>query len=270
MQETRSQLPSTDRMGMLIASVLLTFALSRFIESPGLTLSLSLPGFYYAFPLNLGSFLTILAAALTAAGMDWLTRDHTSKESGATREHLLLPTLTAFVLGTPLTLLSNSSAWWWAFVVGAVLLAAVCIAEYISIDPSAPSYGLARAGLTAVAYALFLILVTSLRFSGARMVLVIPSILTVAGLISLRILHLDGTDRWDFPWAVGIGLVCAQIGAGLHYWPLSPVQFGLAVTGPLYALTMLSSSLTENIPLRRAVVGPIVVAGVAWVAAIFL
>jgi hypothetical protein len=33
---------------------------------------------------------------------------------------------------------------------------------------------------------------------------------------------------------------------------------------------MLSSSLTENIPLRRAVVGPIIVAGVAWFAAIFL
>lgn len=270
MQENRSQLPSTDRMGMLIASVLLTFALSHFIQSPGLTLSLSLPGFYYAFPLTLGSFLTLLAAALTAAGMDWLTRDHPSAGNRATREHLLLPTLTAFVLGTPLAILSNSSAWWWAFVVGAVLLAAVCIAEYISIDPSAPSYGFARAGLTAVAYALFLILVTSLRFSGARMVLVIPSILTVAGLISLRILHLDGTDRWDFPWAVGIGLVCAQIGAGLHYWPLSPVQFGLAVTGPLYALTMLSTNLTENIPLRRAVVGPIVVIGAAWVAAIFL
>lgn len=270
MQENRSQLPSTDRMGMLIASVLLTFALSRFIQSPGLTLSLSLPGFYYAFPLTLGSFLTLLAAALTAAGMDWLTRDHPYSEKHSTREHLLLPTLTAFVMGTPLALLSNSPAWWWGFLVGAVLLAAVCIAEYISIDPSAPAYGLARAGLTAVAYALFLILVTSLRFSGARMVLVIPSILIVAGLIGLRILHLDGTDRWDFPWAVGIGLVCAQIGAGLHYWPLSPVQFGLAVTGPLYALTMLSTSLTENVPLRRAVVAPIVVAGVAWIAAIFL
>ena len=97
MQETRSELPSSDRMGMLIASVLLTYALSRFIQSPGLTLSLSLPGFYYSFPLTLSFFLSALAAALTAAGMDWLTRDHPSAVSRATREHLLLPTLTAFV-----------------------------------------------------------------------------------------------------------------------------------------------------------------------------
>lgn len=270
MQETRSQLPSTDRMGMLIASVLLTFALSRLIQSPGLTLSLSLPGFYYAFPLTLGSLLTLLAAALTAAGMDWLTREHPASEGRSNREHLLLPTLTAFVLGTPLALLQRSPAWWSGFVFGAVLLTAVCIAEYISIDPTAPSYGFARAGLTAVAYALFLVLVTSLRFSGARMVLIIPYVFIVAGLISLRILHLDGTDRWDFPWALGIGLVCAQIGAGLHYWPLSPIQFGLALTGPLYALTMLSVSLSENVPLRRAMISPILVTLAAWVTAIFL
>ena len=103
------------------------------------------------------------------------------------------------------------------------------------------------------------------------MFLIVPIVFTVAGLISLRILHLDSIDRWDFPWAVGIGLVCAQIGAGLHYWPLTPIQFGLALTGPLYALTVLSASLTtENIPLRRAVVNPIIIIGVAWASAIFL
>ncbi len=271
MQETRSQLPSSDRMGILIASVLLTFALSRFIQSPGLTLSLSLPGFYYAFPVTIGSFMTLFAAALTAAGMDWLTRDHPAAANKRSNlEHLLLPTLTAFVMGTPLSLLSESSAWNWGFLLGAVLLSAVCIAEYVSLDPSTPSYGFARAGLTAVAYALFLVLLTSLRFSGARMILVTPYIFIVAGLIGLRILHLDGEDRWDFPWAVGIGLVCAQIGAGLHYWPLSPVQFGLAITGPLYGLTLLSANLAENIPLRRAAVGPILTVVVAWAAAILL
>ena len=270
MQENRSSLPSTDRLGVLTAAVLLTFALTRLIESPRLTLTLSLPGFYFAFPITLGTFMTLLAAGLTAAGMDWLTRDHPALGEKSNREHLLLPTLTTFVMGAPLALLANSSAWWVGFALGAVLIIAVCMAEYITIDPSSSYYALARAGLTAVAYALFLILAASLRFSGARMFLMAPALFLAAGLISLRILHLDGTDRWDFPWAFGIGLVCAQIGAGLHYWTLSPVQFGLALTGPLYALTMLSSSLTENIPLRRAMVAPIIVVGVAWVAAIFV
>jgi hypothetical protein len=270
MQENRSYLPSTNRIGMLVASILLAFALTRLIQSPRLTLTITLPGFYFAYPLTLGTAITILAAALTATGMDWLTRDHPALGKKTNIEHLMLPTLTTFVVGAPLALLSNETAWWIGFAFSAVLLASVFLAEYITIDASAPPYPLARAGLTALAYALFLILATSLRFSGARMFLLIPVIFIVAALISLRILHLDGTDRWDFPWAIGIGIVCVQIGAGLHYWPLTPIQFGLALTGPLYALTMLCANLTENIPVRRAALGPAIIVGLAWISVIFL
>jgi hypothetical protein len=270
MQENRSYLPSANRLGMLIASILLAFALNRLVQSPRFTLTITLPGFYFAYPLTLGSGMTILAAALTATGMDWLIRDHPALGKQTNIEHLMLPTLTTFVVGAPLVLLSNGTAWWVGFAFSTVLLASVFLAEYITIDASAPPYALARAGLTALAYALFLILATSLRFSGARMFLLVPVIFMVAALISLRILHLDGTDRWDFPWAIGIAFVCAQIGAGLHYWPLTPIQFGLALTGPLYALTMLCANLTENIPLRRAVLGPTIIVGLAWVAVIFL
>lgn len=270
MQDKRSYLPSADRIGILIASVLLAFALTRLIQSPRLTLSLSLPGFYFAFPLTLGTFMTILAAALTAAGMDWLTRTHPSLEKRPNIEHLMLPTITTFVIGAPLALLPDGRAWWVGFAFSAVILMAVFLAEYITVNPFAPTYALARAGLTALAYALFLILATSLRFSGARMFLLVPAIFIVAGLISLRVLHLDGTDRWDFPWAIGIGVICAQFGAGLHYWPLTPIQFGLALTGPLYALSTLSVSLAENTPLRRAVVGPVIILSLAWISAIFI
>jgi hypothetical protein len=270
MQEHRSYLPSTNRIGMLVASILLAFALTRLIQSPRLTLTITLPGFYFAYPLTLGTAITILAAALTATGMDWLTRDHPALGKKTNIEHLMLPTLTTFVVGAPLALLSNETAWWIGFAFSAILLASVFLAEYITIDASAPPYALARAGLTALAYALFLILATSLRFSGARMFLLIPVIFIVAALISLRILHLDGTDRWDFPWAIGIGIVCVQIGAGLHYWPLTPIQFGLALTGPLYALTMLCANLTENIPVRRAALGPAIIIGLAWISVIFL
>ena len=102
------------------------------------------------------------------------------------------------------------------------------------------------------------------------MFLMIPVIFIVAALISLRILHLDGTDRWDFPWAIGIGIICVQIGAGLHYWPITPIQFGLALTAPLYALTTLCMNLTENIPVRRAALGPIAIVVISWVSVIFL
>ena len=270
MQENRSYLPSADRVGVLIASVLLAFALTRLIQSPRFTLTISLPGFYFAFPVTLGSVMSILTAALSATGMNWLTRGHPALGSKPNIEHIMLPTLTTFVIGAPLTLLPDGTTWWVGFSFAAILLVIVFLAEYITIDPTAPTYGFARAGLTALGYALFLILATSLRFSGARMFVLVPAVFIVAALICLRILHLDGTDRWDFPWAIGIGIVSAQISAGLHYWPLTPIQFGLALTGPLYALTMLSNSIAEEVPIRRAALGPAVIIGLAWVSAIFL
>jgi hypothetical protein len=269
MQEKHSSFSSADRISVLIASILLTFALTRLIQSPRFTVTLTLPGFYFAYPITLGTIMTLLAAALTATGMDWLTRGNPALGKKSNIEHLMLPTLTTFVIGAPLALL-NGAAWWVGFAFGASVLVIVFQAEYITINSSAPAYGFARAGLTALAHALFLILVISLRFSGMRLFLLIPIIFITAALICLRILHLDGTDRWDFPWAIGIGLICAQVGAGLHYWPLTPIQFGLALTGPLYALTMLSASLTENIPIRRAALLPAIIVGLAWISAVFL
>ncbi|MBI5354662.1 MAG: hypothetical protein HZB50_18625 [Chloroflexi bacterium] len=270
MQENRSYLPSADRVGVLIASILLAFALTRLIQSPHYTLTIALPGFYFAYPVTLGSVMSILTAALSATGMSWLTRDHPALGEKSNIEHIMLPTLTTFVLSAPLSLLPNGTAWWVGFSLAAALLVIVFLAEYITIDASTPLYGFARVGLTALTYVLFLILSTSLRYSGARMFLLVPAIFVVAALLALRILHLDGADRWDFPWAIGIGIVCAQIGAGLHYWPLTPIQFGLALTGPLYALTMLANSIAEDIPLRRAVVSPAVIVSIAWVSVIFL
>lgn len=270
MQENRSYLPDVDRLSVLIASVLLAYALTRLIQSPRFTLTLTLPGFYFALPLTLSTAMTFMAAGLTATGMDWLVRGHPSLGSKPTTEHLLLPTLTTFIIGVPLSILPQGITWWVGFGVGALLLIAVFLAEYIVLEPSAPYYPLARAGLTALSYALFLILTTALRLSGARLFLIIPAIFISAGLISVRILHLDGADRWDFPWALGIGLVCAQVGAGLHYWPLSPIQFGLALTGPLYGLSVLSINISEDIPFRRAMILPGIVMGLAWGTAVLL
>lgn len=270
MDQKRTGGLDADRLGVLIASVLLTYALTRVIHSPQFILSIDLPGFYFSYPLSLSTAMTLLAAGLTATGMDWLLHAHAGLEDKTATEHLILPTLTTFVLGAPLALLPDGPEWWIGFGIGGILLTGIFLAEVEVVEPSSTYYGMARAGLTALGYALFLILVSALRLAAFRMFLLVPVVFLVSGVISLRILHLDGRDRWDFPWSVGIGLVCAQIAAGLHYWPLTPIQYGLAVVGPLYGLTSLSINLTENIPLVRAAVGPSLLVGVAWSAAILL
>ncbi len=257
-------------MGVLAASILLTYALTRLVGGPGLTLALQLPGFYFAYSLTMATAMTLVAAGLTASGMDWLLRSHPSWEGGPTLEHWLLPALTAFIIGVLLDILPAGPAWWIGFAASAAILIAVLVAEYVVVDPGAPFYALASAGLTALSYALFLLFVVALRIGGARLFLVVPSIFLAAALVALRTLHLRLGGRWEFPWAAGIGLVAAQLAAGLHYWPLSSLQFGLFLLGPLYALTSLAASLGEDVPLRNALAEPGIILGGLWIAAAVL
>ncbi len=271
MQETRRYLPDSNRVGVITAVVLLAYALTRLVSAPGFTVTLQLPGFYFSFPINIGTAMTLMAAGLTASGMDWLLREHQALQGQRTLlAHWLLPTLTAFIVGVLLDLLPSGLIWWSGFAFSALLLVAVFLAEYIAVDPGAPSYALASAGLTALSYALFLLYIIALRIAGARLFLIIPAIFLAAGLVALRTLHLRLGGKWNFPWAIGIALVCAQLAAGLHYWPASALQFGLLLLGPLYALTTFAYSLGEDIPLRSAWTEPGIILAVVWTAAIFL
>ena len=263
MRETR-YLPDTNRVGVLTAAVLLAYALTRLIQTPEFTVELQLPGFYFAYPLSLNTIMIVMAAGLTTTGMDWLLRSHPSLGERRTVEHWLLPTLATFIIGIPLTILPPGNIWWIGFGIGGLLLVLVFLAEYIVVEPSAPNYAVASAGITALSYAVYLILTTAMRFSGVRLFLMAPALFASAGLVSLRTLHLRVSQKWEFSWALGIALVCTQIGAGLHYWPVSPVQFGLVLLGPLYALSTLTGNLLDGIPLRRAMVEPLIALGLSW------
>lgn len=270
MQAQKRYLPDANRVGVLAAAVLLTYALTRLVNAPAFIVSIQLPGFYFSYPFTLGTAMTLMAAGLTASGMIWLLRSHPAIEARSILEHWLLPALTAFILGVLLDALAGGTVWWAAFAVGSAILIVVILAEYVAVDPGAPTYALASAGLTALSYALFLLFVIALRMSAIRLFLSVPAIFLAAGLVALRTLHLRLSGRWEFPWAFGIGLISAQMAAGLHYWPLTPLQAGLILLGPLYALTALAYSLSQEIPIRNALTEPGIILGALWAVAIFV
>jgi hypothetical protein len=257
-------LPDGNRLSVLSAMVLFAYAISNLVQAPQVTVDMQLPGLYLAFPLNLNTIITLLAAGLTATGMRWLLSDHPSLGKGLAVDHWFLPTLTTLVLGSPLALLPPGIWWWLGFSVGAFLLVLIFYAEYVVVEPAAPNYALATVGLTALSFALFLILVVAFRYNGTRLLLIGPAIFLAAGMVSLRTLHLRLLGRWQFAWAFGIAFICLQLAAGLHYWPISPLQFGLFMLGPLYALNGLAGNLSEGVPLKRAFIEPVVVLFMIW------
>jgi hypothetical protein len=268
--QSRSSLPDINRIGVLTAAVLLAFALTRLLPSSQVVLRLTLGNFFLTYPLSLTTVMTLLAAGVTATGMDWLLRGHPALGSRRTVEHWLLPTLTTFVIGVPLSILPGEASWWITFAIAGLALVTVFMAEYVAVDPTAPSYSAATGLLTALSYAVYLILLTTMRSSSPRLIIVLPAVVLVSGLVSLRAIHLRLHDRWDYAWAGGIALISGQLASALHYWPLSPIQFGLILTGPIYALTSLAGSLGEDAPIRRAAIEPLAALMLAWVAAAFL
>lgn len=270
MRAQERYLPDPNRVGVLAAAVLLTYALTRLVNAPGFTLAIQLPGFYFSYPLTLGTAMTVMAAGLTASGMDWLLHSHPALRGTRTLEHWLLPTLTAFIIGVLLDTLPAGPEWWAGLAVGGSLLIAVFLAEYVAVDPGAPTYALAAAGLVALSYTLFLLFVIALQIAGSRLFISVPAISLAAGFVALRTLHLRLGGRWNFAWATGVALVCAQLAASLHYWPLTPLQLGLILLGPLYGLTALAYSLSQDVPLRSAFAEPALILGGLWAAAVFL
>jgi hypothetical protein len=195
---------------------------------------------------------------MTAAGVDWLLRTHPSLKKGENSQHWLLPMLTVLVVGVTLYTLPPTAGWWMGFGLGAAILLAVFFAEFVAVDPADSRYPFATAILTVLAFVIFLILAIALKASNARLFLVVPALFLGGGLVALRTLHLRLNERREVPWAIGIAVVIVQMGAALYYMPLTPVRFGLALLGPLYALTALAVSLADGHPFRQAIVEPVV------------
>jgi hypothetical protein len=266
----RRYLPDSTRVSVLTAAVLLAFALIRVLNAPHLfTLVLPVGNFKLTLPVNLNTIIILLAAGMTATGMDWLLRTHPSLEKGETREHWLLPTLTVLVIGVSLYTLPNTYVWWLGFGLGATIFLVVALSEFVAVDPNDARYPGATAILTVFAFVIFLILAVMLKAANTRLIWLIPALFLAGGLTALRTLHLRLNERWEVAWAAGIGLVVAQLGAALHYLPLSPVRFGLALLAPLYALTVLAVGLADGNPFRRAFLEPTLMLLLFWGLAIW-
>ncbi len=262
--ESHRYLPDGSRVSVLTAAILLAFSLTRVISSPSLVLDFQIAGINLSLELELNTILAVIAAGLAATGMDWILGDHPLLSSKTRFEHLLLPSLTTLVIGMALSTLPGGIAWWLGFGLGGLILVLVLLAEYIVVDSADLRYPLAAAGLTAISYALYLILAVALSATGGRLYLLLPPLFLAAWLTILRTLHLHVGNRWEYGWSTGIALVVTQLASAFHYWPLTPPQFGLILLGPVYALTSLAINHMEDVPLRRAVVEPLVMLALMW------
>lgn len=268
--EERHHLPDVNRLSVLISTILLIYALGLFIRIPAGDVSLQLPGIFVVIPLRFGALLSLLSGLLAAAGSEWLLYDHPERGKQVTWHHALLPALTALAIGFPLSSISAGPQWWAVFAFGSVLLVIVFAAEFIVVDLSDSNHPLAAMALTAVSFALLLVITITLKAVGTRLYLLLPGLVIPVALVSLRALYLRLGGRWCIVWAIGIALSTGQIALGLHYWPLRPLSYGLLVLGPSYALTMAVGAIEEERSWRTLWIEPVVMLAVIWSIAFLL
>jgi hypothetical protein len=269
MQRSR-HLPSTDRLSVLTATILLTYVLAICVDFPARQLNWQVLGISISLEVSVETVLALLVAGLTAAGMEWLIKDHPEIGEKSSIQHWILPALTAWVISIPLFQLPIGPLWWIGFFFGGALLILVMIAEYIVVNPEDVRQPPAAVFLTAISFALYLVLAVALRYAGARLFFLLTALTLAISLVSLRTLHLRLEGYWAFIESGVIALVIAQLVAALHFWPLSPVTFGLLILGPAYALTNFIGNLTVGEDLRRAIIEPVVVLLLVWMTAIWI
>ena len=259
--------PEGGRLSILVATILLAYAIIPFVTTPSGQFKITISGILFNLPINFATIVSFVAAAMAVVGTDWLLQTHPGY-SGKTRiTHLFLPGLTAWVIGVPLSRLQVGPGWWVVYGLGGALLVLVFIAEYIAVDLQDVRIVPAGIGLTALSFALYLVLSVAIRGAGVRLYLVLAGITPTMFLVALRTLYLRLNGKWCWSWAIGLSLVVAQLGLGLHYLPLSPLRYGLILTGAAYSLTSLAGSFVEERSGRGLWLDPVVTGGVFLVGA---
>ncbi len=223
--------PDRDRLSTLTALVILSYALIRIVVLPIFSVDLTFAGLIFEFEVDTRLIMLMLAAALTVAGADWLLRSHPALKSGdRTFEHWIVPGLTALAAGVILTRLPEEPALWIGLAVGATLLMAVLLTEFLVHDPADPRHDLAAVVLRTLAYLLLVGILFTMHAVDLRSVYRVPLSLAVVTVISWRLLQLPtSADGQAFVFALIVGGTSAQLVWALHYWPLPSFRFALIV-----------------------------------------
>jgi hypothetical protein len=264
---TRQSLPDTDRLSTVAAMIVLAYTMERFITLPVWEISRQLPGLYIELTFNVNIIISLLTAVMTSAGANWLMRSHPACIGKIALHHTILPALTALVIGLMLGRIPVGIGWWSGLIGGAIITVLVIIAEFIAVDLDDQRLPIASAALSAISFALFIVLAGVFREAGVRLLFITPVLVVAAWLVSLRVTNLRLHGEWALYESAIIAFVVGQIAAAFNYWPLTPVTFSLLLLGPSYALISLFCNLIEGKPVRQLISEPIASILISWGAA---
>ncbi|MBI9035083.1 MAG: hypothetical protein JEZ03_11490 [Bacteroidales bacterium] len=251
-REEQIQIPNITYLSVITVMVLLAYSAIPFLNYPEREISYELLGIVFTFNYNFANLISLINAGLAAAGTDWMIRSHPKLSSKRTIHHWILPALSAWILGFPLNTMEPDIQWWVVLILGGIFIVFILIAEYIVVDFSDNLHPLASTALSAFSYAILLFLFVAIKAAEIRLFLAFPILFISMFLVILRNFYLRFNQKWMWLQAVVISLAVAEIGIGLHYWPISPIVYGLLLMGIGYAISNSIAAVKEGFSVQFA------------------
>lgn len=259
-----------NRFSVVVATILLAYAIAQFIQIPSQNTPLVIGGIIIPLSFNYSTLVTLAVAGMTASGTDWILRDSPYLGDRSTIPHLLLPALLAWVLNVTLNNMVESPFRWGMLIVGGIFLFFVIWSEYNSLFPEDFRQPISTALLTALSYAILLVLSVSLESSNQRLIISIPAIALGSVTMSMRVLQMRLSEQWPVLPAIGCMLITSQMAAALHYLPITPLSYGLVILGTLFVVVNFILNIANKASLRRSGFEAVISILIIWILALWI
>ena len=269
MEDKHISLPY-DRLSIVLAFITLAMGFIYFIPAAG-----NVPkGNFFGFILNLQfDIYTLLIAFLTLlalVGTIWVLQAYpiTQGEKLAFWQLLpqcILPVMSVFVFSFALRGMERNNVWWVVYAMGSVLFGIILAAEFYAQEINTVHHPLTTIGLIGLSHALFLILAVVAKTIPLRIYVIFPLVFLTSGFTALRTIYLRLRGGWRLDYALAIALISGQIAIGLHYFFLNPVQYGLLLTGALYALISLACGFIQRFTKSDLIIEPALMLGLTLI-----
>jgi hypothetical protein len=247
------------RLSVLVALVILSFALLPLIETPA---PASVGTSFLGTPLRLdfagATPVLLLVTVLTCAGVDQLLRDHPRVRRGEvprTLAYLILPAVTVIVAAQLLVSITDTLLWILGLIATAVILWLTILAEYAVIDPEGPRASRSRLFLTGLNYVLAVLLFGLIWNTRARSSISATLTFLAAGSLAFDQLYATGARLSRvFMFSLCIALVLAEGNWAINYWRSNVLIAALAQLLAFYALIGLAGQHLHDRINRRVLI----------------
>ncbi len=259
-----------ERLSVLVALIVLSLSLLPLIESPATAgVGTSFLGTPLRLEFSATTFVSLLTAALTCAGIDMLMRVHPRVRRGEvsrTFQYWIIPALTVVVAAQILSSVSEARTWIIGLALTGAVLWAAAVAEYASIDPDSPTAGRARLFLNALAYVLAVLLFGLVWNTRARsLISATVSLLAAAGLAFDLLWATRAASGRVLLLSLAVGLVLAQSNWAINYWRTDVFTAAVSQLLVFYALVGLANQYLIDRLNRRVLIEFAVIMSIALI-----